>query len=102
MVTAGLMGGGASAAQAHVLPLKAATTLAKRLVAKQRTIRKDVAHQTLSKGRRVSNHRIVFRYTDTNRASTYGCKADLVVKFTSATRRTAKAFFTHVRCGVPD
>ncbi len=102
VVTGGLIGGSAASAQAHVLPLRGATALAKRLEAKQHSIRPDVAHQTLSKGRRVHNHRIVFRYTDTNKAGTFGCKADLVVKYRYRTRRLAVAFFKHRRCGVPD
>ena len=102
VVTAGLIGGSVATAQAHVLPMRGATALAKRLEAKQRSIRPDVGRQTLSKGRRVSNHRIVFRYTDSNRAGTFGCKADLVVKYRFRTRRLAVAFFTHRRCGVPD
>ncbi len=104
VVTAGLIGGGAATAEAHVLSQRGATALAKKLEAKQRKIRPFVKHQTLSKGRRVSNHRIVFRYTDSNRADTFGCKADLVVKFkfSNRARRAAVAFFKHVHCGVPD
>ena len=100
VVMAGLLGGGAAPAGAHVLPMTAATKLAKQLKAKQLKIRKGVANQTLSKGRRVSDHRIVFRYTDSNRADTFACAADLVVKFKGS--RRAVAFFTHRRCGVPD
>lgn len=102
VVTAGLIGGGAATAEAHLLTLRSATTLAKKLEAKQRKIRKGVSHQTLSKVRRVHDHRVVFHYTDSNRAGTVACKADLVVKYISSTRRTAKAFFKHGRCGVPD
>jgi len=102
VVTAGLIGGGAATAEAHLLTLRSATTLAKKLEAKQRKIRRGgVRHQTLSKGRRVHDHRVVFRYTDSNRAGTVTCKADLVVKYVSSTRRSAKAFFKHGRC-VPD
>ena len=102
VVAGGFIGGSVATAQAHVLPSRGATALAKRLVAKKHTIRPDVGPQTLSRGRRVSNHRIVFRYTDTNRAGTYGCRADLVVKYPYRTRRLAVAFFKHRRCGVPD
>lgn len=102
LVTAGLIGSGAAIAEAHVLPLRGATALAKKLEAKQRKDRPFVKHQTLSKGRRVSDHRIGFRYTDSNQADTFGCKADLVVKYRSSTRRVAVAFFKHVHCGVPD
>lgn len=101
-VTAGLLGGGAAPAAAHVLPLRGATNLAKKLKARQLKVRKGVANQTLSKGRRVSDHRIVFRYTDSNRADTFACSADLVVKYLSANGRRAVAFFTHRHCGVPD
>jgi len=103
VVTAGLMGSGAATAEAHVLLQRSATALAKKLEVKQRKIRPFVKHQTLSKGRRVSKHRIVFRYTDSNQADTFGCKADLVVKFKfRSPRRAAVAFFKHARCGVPD
>ncbi len=102
VVTAGLIGGSAATAEAHLLSLRSATSLAKKLEAKQRKIRKGVSHQTLSKARRVHDHRVVFRYTDSNRARTVTCKADLIVKYVSSTRRTAKAFFKHGRCGVPD
>jgi hypothetical protein len=102
VLTAGLSVSVAAMAEAHVLPLGNATTLAKKLEAKQRTIRRGVTHQTLTKGRRVSDHRVVFHYTDSNRAGTFGCQADLVAKFVSRTGRRAIAFFTHRQCGVPD
>ncbi len=102
VVTAGLIGGGVATADAHLLTLRGATNLAKKLEAKQRKIRRGVTHQTLTKGRRVHNHRVVFHYTDSNQADTFACEADLVVKYVSRNGRRAVAFFKHRRCGVPD
>lgn len=102
VVTAGLMGGGAVNADAHLLTIRGATNLAKKLEAKQLRIRRGVTHQTLTKGRRVHNHRVVFHYTDSNPEGTVGCDADLVVKYVRRTGRRAVAFFKHRRCGVPD